>query len=235
MAVTLQAPEMDPDTRRLMDAVVRDLVAAQRTGISTSRDFGPDVQPGGGITAPVGKPTMSDEESQRFFGNILQTLVTDVIPTVAPHILNLLQQRRRELGIPEQRDAAALERDFGSILSALLPKLLDAVPTLVSTIAGQPAPRSAEEETQRFLPFLAAVVPALISAAPAIIGAFNQQRGADPTPPAISDPDVAQRFFGPLLSAIVPPLLQSAPTILNTIFGGRRDIGGSRDVQSRTW
>ena len=83
-----------------------------------------------------------------------------MVPKVASGIFGLLQQRRRELGIPEQRDADAVERDFGSILGALLPKLLDAVPGIVTALQGKPAPRSVEEENERFLPFLAALVPA---------------------------------------------------------------------------
>lgn len=222
MTTALTAPAMDPDTRRLMDAVVKDLVAAQRTG---SRDMGPDVR----LSTPGPAPAQpsADDEAQRFFGGVLQAVVQHVIPAVAPTILNLLQQRRRELGLPEQRDAQGLERDFGSILQALLPKLLDAVPTLVQAFAGKPAPRSTEEQSQRFLPFLGALIPAVVSAVPGIIAAFNQQRGADATPPPIHDPAVAQRFLGPLLTQCIPQLVQAAPSILSSIFGGGREIQSS--------
>jgi hypothetical protein len=191
-----------------------DKLAAEQGG-SGSRALGSD----GGPTTPEPRP-----DTQRFFGGLIQSLVTNVIPKVAPHILNLLQQRRRELGLPEQRDAEAVERDFQSILNAILPKLLDAVPGIVNAIAGQPAPRSTEEESERFLPILAGVIPAIIGAVPQIVSMFNRQRGTDPTPPPISDADVAQRFIGPLLSSIVPQLLQAAPSILGAVFGGRRDV-----------
>jgi hypothetical protein len=55
-------------------------------------------------------------------------------------------------------------------------------------------------------------------------------RGADATPPPITDPDVAQRFLGPLLATFVPQLVQAAPSILGSIFGG-----GRRDVSRSAW
>jgi hypothetical protein len=64
---------------------------------------------------------------------------------------------------------------------------------------------------------------------PSIIGAFNQQRGADPTPPPITDPE-SQRFLGSLLATFVPMALEAAPGILNSIFGG-----GRREVRSSAW
>jgi hypothetical protein len=216
---TAQEPKLAEDTRRLVDAVVRNLLSAQAA--AGSRGAGADYA-GGARAAEAAAP-----ERERFFGSILQTLVQDVVPNVVPQVLGLLQQRRRELGLPEQRDAAVVERDLHSILGALLPKLIDAVPGIVNAIAGQAAPRSAEEEGERFLPFLAAVVPALVSAVPDIVAAFNRQRGVDATPPPISDPDVAQRFLGPLLSMVVPSLVQSAPAILGSIFGGRRELATS--------
>jgi hypothetical protein len=167
------------------------------------------------------------QDAERFFGGILQSLISTTVPQLATTVLGLLQQRRRELEIPDQRDAASVERDLQAILNAMLPQLIQAVPAIAGALSGRPAPRGAEEEGQRFLPFLAAVLPAVISAVPSIISAFNQQRGADTTPPSISDPDVAQRFIGPLLQTFVPQLLQAAPSILQTIFGG-----GSRDVRA---
>ncbi|WP_353814987.1 hypothetical protein [Agromyces sp. SYSU T00266] len=222
MSNTTQAPGLDQETRDLVDAVVRNLVAAEMGG---SRDVGPDAGSGASQSQ-----TMVSADQQRFFGSIVGGLVSQVIPKVAPIIFNMLQQRRRDLGIPEQRDADSVSRDFGSILQSLLPKLLDAVPGIVTALQGRPAPRSVEEENERFLPFLAAVVPALISAAPSIIGMFNKQRGADPTPPPISDREVSERFIGPLLNVAVPALLQAAPSILGSIFGG-----GGRDVATNAW
>jgi hypothetical protein len=217
MTMATQVPVLDKETRDLIDAIARNL-AAQTTG--GQRDIGPDAAG----TAAGQVSTATSEEQQRFFGSILQSIVTNVIPKVAPVVLGMLQQRRRDLGLPEQRNAEGVSRDFGSILGALLPKLLDAVPGIVSALQGRPAPRSVEEENERFLPFLAAVVPALISAAPSIIGMFNKQRGADGTPPSISDREVSERFIGPLLSVAVPALLQAAPSILGSIFGGGRDV-----------
>ncbi|WP_347346283.1 hypothetical protein [Microbacterium sp.] len=207
-------PALDEDTRRLVDAIARDLTAAQVS--SGQRDLGADV-----AEAPV---SADAAEQQRFFGAALGALASVVVPKVATGILGLLQQRRRDLGIPEQRDADAVSRDFSAILSALLPKLIDAVPTLVGALQGRPAPRSVEEENERFLPFLAAVVPAIVSAAPSIISLFNKQRGVDDAPPSISDPEVSERFIGSLLGAVVPQILQAAPSILGSIFGGRRDV-----------
>ncbi|MFB6608739.1 hypothetical protein ACFCVO_00320 [Agromyces sp. NPDC056379] len=219
MAEATQQRTLDEETRDLVDALARSLAAAQ--GSTSQRDLGPDTA----ATPAVPGATAVGEDQQRFFGSILQSIVTDVIPKVAPVVFGMLQQRRRELGIPEQRDADAVSRDFSSILGALLPKLLDAVPGIVTALQGRPAPRSVEEENERFLPFLAAVVPALISAAPSIIGLFNRQRGADGTPPPISDREVSERFIGPLLGSFIPPFLQAAPSILSSIFGGGRDVG----------
>jgi len=208
----------------LVHTMARDLATAQSS--ATSRDPGSDV---GTSTAAV----PSDQDTQRFLG-FLGPLIATTVPQIATGILGLLQQRRRELGIPEQRDAAAAsverERDFQSILASLLPQIIAAVPNMVSALSGSSAPRSTEEEGQRFLPILAALLPAVISAVPGIIGAFNRQRGADAPQPSITNPDVAQRFLGPLLQTIVPQLLQSAPAILQSIFGGGRDLsqGGSR-------
>jgi len=218
MVITGQALGTDQDTQRLIDAVVRNLVAAQ-TGAG-SRDVGPDVL---GAPSAEARPT-ADQDTQRFFGSILSSIVSNVVPTVATHVLGMLQQRRRELGLPEQRDAAAVERDLGSILGVLLPKLVEAIPGVVAAISGRPAPRSAEEENERFLPFLAALIPAVVSAVPSIVGAFNQQRGVDATPPPLTDPDVAERFLGPLLASTIPIIVQSAPSIVQSIFGGRRDV-----------
>jgi hypothetical protein len=209
----------DPDVKRLVDNLTRELsenlAAVQQAG--GTRALGSGVA-GGTPSAPT------DQDAQRFFGAILSGLVQHVVPAAAQGILGLLQQRRRELGLPEQRD---LDRDFESILTALLPKLIDAVPGIITAVSGQSAPRSTEEEAERFLPFLAAVVPAVISAVPSIINAFNRQRGVAATTPPISDPDVAQRFIGPLLSSFVPQLLQSAPSILGSLFGGRREMPAS--------
>jgi hypothetical protein len=211
---------VNEQTRSLINAVVQDLVA-QQSG-PASRDFGSDV--GGAPTAGTPPP---NQDAQRLFGGILSGLVANVVPKIATGILGMLQQRRRELGIPEQRDAAATERDLQSILNSLLPKLIEAVPVIAGALAGKPAPRGAEEEGQRFLPILGALLPAVISAVPGIIGAFNRQRGADPTQPPISNPEVAERFIGPLLGTLVPPLLQAAPSILQSIFGGGRGNGGA--------
>lgn len=218
MAKTTQEPSLETETRELVDALARSL-AAEQAG-AAQRDVGLD----GAAASAVSATTAVSADQQRFFGSVLGSIVTSVIPKVAPIVFGMLQQRRRDLGIPEQRDAEAVSRDFGSILGALLPKLLDAVPGIVSALQGRPAPRSVEEENERFLPFLAAVVPALISAAPSIIGLFNKQRGADGTPPPISDREVSERFIGPLLGSFVPQLLQAAPSILGSIFGGGRDV-----------
>jgi hypothetical protein len=212
----------------LVNAVVRDLVATQAG--PTRRDLGPDMASTSTAAAP------SPEDAQRFFGAILGPIIANVVPQVASGILGMLQQRRRELGMPEQRDAASVERDLQSILASLLPKLIEAVPTIAGALSGRPAPRSTEEEGQRFLPILGAILPAVISAVPGIISAFNRQRGAaDATQPSISNPDVAQRFLGPLLQTIVPPLLQSAPTILQSIFGGGRDVSQSGSRAAAAW
>jgi hypothetical protein len=229
MANTAQSPSMNDGTRRLIDAVARDLVATQAG--SGRRDVGPDMAGTSTSAAPsTDGAAASDQDTQRFFGSILGGLVSTVIPKLATGILGMLQQRRRELGLPEERDAASMERDLQSILASLLPKLLEAVPVIAGALGGKPAPRSADEESQRFLPFLAAVLPAVISAVPHIISAFNRRRGTDDTPPALSDPNVAERFIGPLMQTLVPQLLQSAPSILSAIFGG-----GRREVSTAAW
>ncbi len=216
MPANTQPLDTSEDTRRLIDAVVRDLVPAQT---SASRDFGQDVAG----SAPADTPPAQD--AQRLFDGILQSVIRYALPRLTTSVLGMLQQRRRELQIPDQRDAASVERDLQAILNAVLPQIVQAVPVIAGALSGRPAPRGAEEEGQRFLPFLAALLPAVISAVPSIISVFNQQRGADATPPSISDPDVSQRFIGPLLQTFVPQLLQAAPSILQAIFGG-----GSRDV-----
>ena len=172
----------------------------------------------------------SNQDAQRLLSGILSGIVSGIVPKLATGIIGMLQQKRRELGLPEQRDAASMDRDLELVLSSLLPQLAQAVPTIAGSLSGKPAPRSPEEESQRFLPFLAAVVPALISAAPKIISAFNRQRGVESAEPPISDPEVA-RFLGPLMQTLVPQLLQSAPSILDSIFGG----GGRRNVSTSVW
>ena len=228
MANTAQSPSTNVDTQRLIDAVARNLMAAQAR--PASRDVGPDMAGTPTTAAPSTTIPSSDQDAQRFFGGILGGIVSSVVPKIATGILGMLQQKRRELGLPEQRDAASMERDLQSILASLLPKLLDAVPMIAGAMSGKPAPRSTEEESQRFLPFLAAVLPAVISAVPGIVSAFNRQRGADGAEPSISNPDVAERFIGPLMQTLVPQLLQSAPAILGSIFGG-----GRRDVSTAVW
>jgi hypothetical protein len=212
----------------LVNAVVRDLVAAQAG--PARRDVGPDI----GSTSTAAAPS-ADQDAQRFFGAILGPIIANVVPQVASGILGMLQQRRRELGMPEQRDAASVERDLQSILASLLPKLIEAVPIMAGALSGRSAPRGAEEEGQRFLPILGAILPAVISAVPGIISAFNRQRGADGQQPSISNPDVAQRFLGPLLQTIVPPLLQSAPAILQSIFGGGRAMPQGESRVTSAW
>jgi hypothetical protein len=228
---TAQPMNLDPSTRNLISAVTQDLMSSNlmwSQGVSASRDVGPDLS---GTSTVSGTPTTAgDQDAQRLFGSILSGIVQNVLPKVATGIIGMLQQKRRELGLPEQRDAASVERDLQSILSSLLPKLIEAVPMIASSLSGKPAPRSTEEESQRFLPFLAALIPAVISAAPGIISAFNRRRGVDGVEPSISNPEVAERFIGPLLQTLVPQLLQSAPSILGSIFGG-----GRRDVQAAVW
>jgi hypothetical protein len=216
-ALTLQPNDA---VNRLVEEVARASASRYQRGASTGgQSSGGSRDPGEDMT---GSTTAQD--SQRFFGAILSGIVQHVVPSVAQGVLGLLQQRRRELGLPEQRD---VERDFESILTAILPKLIDAVPAIVTAFAGQPAPRSTEEEAERFLPLLGALIPAVVSAVPSIISAFNRQRGIDAPPPPITDPDVAERFLGPLLGLVVPQVLQHAPSILNSIFGPRREITGS--------
>jgi len=224
MARTAQYPSTNPATRQLIDAVVQDLVTTQAG--SASRDVGTEMaQPSPGAPPP-------DQDQQRFFGAIAGSLISAVVPKIATGILGMLQNRRRELGMPEQRDAASVERDLQSILNVLGPKLLESVPLIAAALSGKPAPRGPEEENQRFLPFLAAVLPAVISAVPGIISSFNRQRGADATQPSLSDPDVAERFLGPLMQTLVPQLVQAAPSILGSIFGGGRDVSAPAQ---RTW
>lgn len=228
MTQTLQRPaegNLDADMQRLMDALVKDLVAAQAV-VGSGPDGGTRDVP---APVPPSVPSTSaadgQPEAERFFGGLVKVICTKVIPKVAPLVLDLLQNRRRELGLPEERDAASVERDLGAILNALFPKLLEAVPTIIAAVSGQPAPRGTEQENERFLPFLAALVPALISAVPTIINAFNGNRGVVTPEPSIADPAVVDRFIGPLLAGVLPQLLQAAPSILSSIFGGGRDIG----------
>ena len=228
MNAIAQSVGTSADTQRLIDSIARQLAAQSTSAQSTSgsRDPGTDFSSGS-----CGTQSMGDQDAQRFFGGLVSSLVSTVVPKLATTVLGMLQQRRRELGIPEQRDSAAVERDFQSIMGALLPKLLDAVPIIAGALSGRPAPRGPEEESQRFLPLLGALIPAIISAAPGIISAFNRQRGADPTPPSISSPEVAERFIGPLMQSVVPQLLQAAPSIFQSIFGG----GGRGVSTTSSW
>src|SRR5262249_56702401 len=206
----------------------------KRLGPATQAGSATDMASTSTVAAPLTAAGPSpDQDAQRFFGAILGPIIANVVPQVASGILGMLQQRRRELGIPEQRDAASVERDLKSILDLVLPKLIERIPDIAGFLSGRPAPRSAEEEGQRFLPILGVIVPAVISAVPGIIKAFNQQRGVDAPPPSISDPDVRQRFLRPLMEWIGRPLCQSAPAILQSIFGGRRDVS-TRDRAIRS-
>lgn len=166
----------------------------------------------------------SNQDAQRLLIGVLSAIGSAIVPKLAMGVIGMLQQKRRELGLPEQRDAASMERDLQLVLSSLMPHLVKAVPMIVSSLNGKPAARGPEEESQRFLPFLAAVVPALISAAPKIISAFNRQRGVDSTEPSSSDPRVAELFIGPMLQTLVPQILQAAPAILGSIYGGGRRV-----------
>jgi hypothetical protein len=205
-----------------MSKTTKPVRTSRRSRLSPPTQAGPATDLASTSTAVKPAP---DHDAQRLFGGILTGLVSTVVPKIATGILGLLRQRRRELGIPEQRDAAATERDLQSILNSLLPKLIEAVPVIANALSGKPAPRGAEEEGHRFLPMLGVVLPAVIAAVPEIVSAFNRQRGADPTQPPISNPEVAERFIGPLMQTLVPQLVQSAPAVLQSIFAG-----GSRDV-----
>jgi hypothetical protein len=221
-----QSPITNDETRPLLNKMVRDFVATQAG--PASRDPGVD------IASPSTAAALSpDQDAQRFLGGILGPLIANVGPKILTGILGMLQKRRRELGMPEQRDAASLERDLQSILATLLPKLVEAVTTSAVALSGKPAPRSTEEADQRFLPILGAILPAVISCVPGWISAFNQQRGADATLPSISDPDVAERFLGPLMQVLVPALVQSAPAMLQSIFGGGRGVSRGAPQGSR--
>lgn len=224
----IQQPPMDSLGRDMAAALTPFLMASMSSqGASASRDpGGPSRDPGPDLSATAtvsGSPTTAADQ-ERFLGGILSAIGSGIVPKLATGIISMLQQKRRELNLPEQRDAASMERDLQGVLAALLPALTQAIPVLVSSLSGKPAPRSPEEETERFLPFLAACVPALISAAPKIISLFNRQRGAPSAEASISSPEVAERFIGPLLQTVVPQLLQAAPSILGSIFGGRRDV-----------
>ncbi|MET1044170.1 MAG: hypothetical protein ABWX59_08650 [Microbacteriaceae bacterium] len=214
---TAATPDLDKETRKLVDNIARSLATAE-VGGGGQRDLAYDQ--GAAPSAP------SAEDQQRFLGGLIANVAATWAPKIATGIFGMLQQRRRELGIPEQRDADAVERDFGSILGVLLPKLIDALPGVVTALQGQPAPRTVEEENQRFFPLLAAAIPALISAVPSIVQAFNRQRGIDQPEPVVSDKELSERFIGPLLASAVPVILQSAPSIFSSLFGGR-EVGES--------
>jgi hypothetical protein len=211
---------------RLFDELAREMASGVGAASGQSRDFGTDVA----TTANAGSQSQMDQEGQRIFG----ALISQFVPPIASGILGLFRQRRRDLGIPEQRDSNSDEQDLRMVLPPLLQNILSVIPGIVKELSGKPAPRGAEEEAQRFFPLLVPVLSAAISAAPGIIAAFNRQRGAEGSEPSVTDPEVADRFIGPLLSKVVPTLLKSAGPILQSIFRGDSGSRGAGSSSS-TW
>ena len=200
----------------LIDALTRELLASQASvNGGATRDVGPDAVSGG--TTPTAPTT--EEDQQRFFGSLLSV----VGPPLLKWGMNWLSSRRRELGIPEQRDAASVERDFMSLFQSILTTLPQALPGIIQAFQGRdlPAPRDADEAVQRFFPALLALLPAVIPAVQSIVGLFNKQRGID-TPPSINDRDFLSAL-GSVFSTIGPMI----PQFIQAFSGGGRAVAAS--------
>jgi hypothetical protein len=206
----------------LIDALTRELLASQTPAAAGTRDVGPGGEADGGAAvpaAPAAAPT--GVEAQRFFGSLISVLG----PPLVKWGMNWLSSRRRELGIPDQRDAASVERDFMSLFQSILTTLPQALPGIIQAFQGHrdlPAPRDADEAVQRFFPALLALLPAVIPAVTSIIDMFNKQRGVD-APPAIDDRDFLSAL-GSVFSTIGPMI----PQIIQAFAGGGRDLPAPR-------
>jgi hypothetical protein len=212
--------------RQLARATVR---AAGDTGDMTGRDVGS--QPGPAVSSvtvvPSGDESTPDDE-QRFFGQLLNSLVPIISQTV-PTMLQAIQQQNRDLGVPVETDPESLERDFATVFSGLLKPIISSFPQLMLQLAaprdtGNPEPTNADDAAQRWLfPLLTTLVPAAAQALPGIINAFTGQRG-ESVEVSVSDPEIAERFFGPLLGQLASGLVGQLPNIISLFNPPPREL-----------
>jgi hypothetical protein len=177
-------------------------------------------------TAPVatvpGLPGAPQDEQQRFFGGLLQAILPVVVNAV-PSVLQAIQGQRRNLGLPDETDATVVERDFSTVLSGLLGKVINVLPQVAETLFSQRDvdPQNGEEVQQRFIfPLLATLIPAAAQAIPAIISAVSGQRDVDESVIDVADKEIAQRFFGPLIGQLASGIVQQLPQIMQ-VFSPR--------------
>jgi hypothetical protein len=175
-------------------------VLAQEAG---SRDLGADA------AVPT---TAAEPETPRWMVPLLGQLA-QVVAQAAPTILQGIMQNNRDIFGEGSRDAETTERFFGSLFSAIMPVVAQAVPALGQLFAGNRSVPTDDEELQTrwLLPLLGAVLPQIVQAVPPIVSALTSGRRSV----ALTDPNEATRFFGPILSGLIPALTSSLPSIVS--------------------
>jgi hypothetical protein len=206
-----------PDYTQLADQVARAFQDAFASTIGArSRDFGSDVI---APTVPSPVPTAA-ESGDKFFP--LAAVLLPAVVSAMPSIIQAIQGQNRDLITPS-RDPEDVQRDFLSVLSAIVPQVLQSIPGIISTFSGsRDLPRNDEEVATRWFGGLMSVfVPQLIQAVPPLVSAFaGGRRDLLPSTRA-TDPEVATRFFGPLLGGLAGPLMQSLPQVISMFTGQR--------------
>jgi hypothetical protein len=192
---------------RAVRAIVDRLGQALTQG--TTRDIGADAS----MSIPTGSTPYDSAapDAQRWMVPLLGQLA-QIVAQSAPAILQGITQQNRDIFGTTTRDAQAVERDFASLFSAIVPHLTQALPTIAQLFAGRrDMPQNDEEMQSRWLlPLLGAVLPTIVQAVPGIVSSLTQGRGVTPS---LTDPNEATRWFGPILSAIVPQVIASLPSI----------------------
>ena len=150
-----------------------------------------------------------------------------LVVNAVPAVLQAIQGQRRDLGMPENSDPAALERDIGAILSGLLGQVINVLPQVANLLTQRREiePRNGQEVQDRFIfPLLGLLIPAAAQAIPAIISAVSGNRDVVDGVVDVADREVAERFFGPLVGQLVSGLVQNLPQILQVFSNRPRDV-----------
>lgn len=175
-------------------------VLTKETG---TRDLGSD----------VGTPATPPEAAAPRWMVPLLSQLAQVVAQAAPAIVQGIVQNNRDIFGDDTRDPQIQERFFGSLFSALMPAVTQAVPMLGQLFGGnRSVPRDDKElQTRWLLPLLGAVLPQIVSAVPSIVESLTSGRRSV----VLTDPNEATRFFGPILGAVVPALTAALPSIVS--------------------
>lgn len=221
---TEKAPHPD------LEALARRLASAEiETGIEATGELArPGIVPDtpGSSAAPRSVPPI-DADDPRLRADLITALVKAVGP-VGIALLNAVDSQQRDAGQAIERDIERRTRGLTAILGALLPRIVESLPDVVSALTGQGGvPQEAEDAYERWLvPLLTALAPSVLDAVPGIVQQMTGPRRVPPPPPGtagprgltvpitLASPETGVRFGSAALGGLFSGLVQALPDVI---------------------